>query len=279
MSEAADRELREAIIPVLRESKQPLRALDIARKIGRPRGKTDVNRVLHNVLLVNGEAERCNPGLNPPLWRLVQSPTSRTSGGASPSPHPAFPSPSSVGDGLTPSPLSATKSNRSHSGGSDRESRPEVYSKTVEGDGSIKFTPVSSPSTYSSIQISPEEVSLVSPQQAGHRSGVCETGAVGSSPALQIISNTAVGAVASSLNSSQKPKKTKRKLAASFGQGASSEGSSHDYCEQPSRNLIGQETESPDNSYVGQENERADQERFTQERSRGLVEEFSSLNM
>jgi len=265
------RALEDSIVSVLRESPNPLKALNIARKISPHCTRKDVNRVLTNVL-ENRKAEKANPGQNPPLWRLIQSPSNT---GASPSP-------GALG-GFTPSPSSATTTRRA-STGIDSSGGGEIYSKTVGDDGTIEFKPVhSNESAYSSLQTSPEEVPAP-PQQVSYKSGISETGAANPSPVLQAIDNTALGAVASSLDQSQKPKKkVKRRIAASFGQESSSEGDrrrgsvsqSGENFEPPSTELFGQETDSPKDAYVGQEMDRADQDRFTQERSQRLEDEMS----
>ena len=58
--------LQENILQVLRASPVPLRALDIARKIGPSVDKKTVNQVLYKMKGV----EISNPGQNPPLWKI-----------------------------------------------------------------------------------------------------------------------------------------------------------------------------------------------------------------
>ena len=67
------------IVDALRSAGRPMKALDIARRIGEGCGRKDVNRVIHKMK----EVEIANPGENPPLWRLIGSAATTPSEGAS----------------------------------------------------------------------------------------------------------------------------------------------------------------------------------------------------
>ena len=60
--------LQENILQVLRASLVPLKALDIARKIGHGVDRKAVNQVLYKMKGVHVEIS--NPGQNPPLWKI-----------------------------------------------------------------------------------------------------------------------------------------------------------------------------------------------------------------
>lgn len=134
-----DDQVEREVLRVLRESSSPLKALDIAKRIGRNCDKKTVNRVLHSRLKNNG-AIVANPGQNPPLWTASSQPpiggvaaNPSGSGGVStypqsvPSPDPPRAVGMATGDPL-PMPSIITSE--------------VLYTKKEERSGQISFIPV-----------------------------------------------------------------------------------------------------------------------------------------
>lgn len=295
-----DEKLKIAITRVLKAASEPLKALDIARRISSSPEKKDVNRVLHNFM--HGEAELANT-TNPPLWRLSRATTS--AGSCQPCSR-ASSSPGAA-NALTPSPNASSAATRAALGRSSSSSTvsPETYSKTEFLNGDIVFTPMrGTTSGSSSLQISPEQVSSGSapiPQQANIDlpTGVTETGHYDPGVLLQPSNNTSVATVAIPLTGQQQKqkKKPKRNIAASFGGAVASEVTErggmvmvegNESCVPPEEKVIDQETESPAEGYVGQEMDHVDNEHVTQERSAQeladripseLADDFASIRL
>lgn len=100
-----DDQLKEAVLRVLRASSVPLKALDIARKIGGDGYKKSVNRILHQTLKRNGAYIATPEGQNPPLWAATQPsspPQAGSSHGHYPHSVPSLDASPQVGGNTTP---------------------------------------------------------------------------------------------------------------------------------------------------------------------------------
>lgn len=271
---AAGETVQQGILRVLETSQRPMKALDIAKGI--PCTKKEINQLIYQMR----EVERINPGQNPPLWRILQSP--QTSGGSSGVPGGYSPFTTSP---VVPVPQSPSTQVQS-AGVASTASSSSLYSKTTDERGAFHFTPVTPPISTSSLHVSSPSTTPVQesdgslsrePLSECTTAGVSETGFADANLHPQSTNDiTAVAACVSSTPTTEQGKrksKLKVKLAALF-----------------TGNHMAPEVDhvTQEKAHVTQENEHVLQkenheppvvDHVTQEMDRHLADEFSTMNM
>ena len=187
-SQGNDLELQEKLLEVLKQSPKPKNALQLARELGKE-GRRDVNPLLHR-LEKQGLVRKLSENTDTkPLWQSVVHPVHSTPG----------------------SQYEKASSSSTHGGAASKVAQwkgDDLYTRTDSLDGKITFSPVQKEELLTSVldeKFRPdascelEEKSKASPDVEKEQDD-CETTASSQAP----------------LSSTEKSKKTRKKLAANF---------------------------------------------------------------